>query len=93
MGLKAGLHDAGEAAWNLRVLSRSKAPERFAGVTNSDLAFTGKYTVQGHYNGFDIFDIAKYGTSKGLRMCIATEFVLIGLDCIADAQRLQQLVQ
>ena len=26
--------------------------------THSDLAFTGKYTVQGHYNGFDIFDIS-----------------------------------
>jgi hypothetical protein len=30
---------------------------KFLGVTNSDLAFTGKYVIQGNYNGFQIFDI------------------------------------
>ncbi|MEK6688688.1 MAG: hypothetical protein AABZ01_09550, partial [Gemmatimonadota bacterium] len=33
VGLKAGLMDAGEATWNLRVLSRTPSPERFLGVT------------------------------------------------------------
>ncbi|HEU4546938.1 MAG TPA: hypothetical protein VFR88_11660, partial [Microlunatus sp.] len=51
VGLRAGLHDAGEAVWNLRVISETPAPEQFAGVTNSDLAFTGKYAIQGNYNG------------------------------------------
>ena len=57
VGLRAGLHDAGEAVWNLRVISQTPPPERFAGVTNSDLAFTGKYVIQGNYNGFQVWDI------------------------------------
>ena len=31
---------------------------KFLGVTSSDLAFTGKYAIQGNYNGFQIFDIS-----------------------------------
>jgi hypothetical protein len=44
--------------WNLRVLSKTPSPERFAGVTNSDLAFTGQYAIQGNYNGYQIWDIS-----------------------------------
>ncbi len=58
VGLKPGLFDAGEATWNLRVLSETKPPEKFAGVTNSDLAFTGPYAIQGNYNGFQVWDIS-----------------------------------
>ena len=57
VGLKPGLHDAGEAIWNLGKLSTTPSPEGFAGVTNSDLAFTGKYAIQGNYNGFMIWDM------------------------------------
>jgi hypothetical protein len=57
VGLHAGLSDAGEAVWNLRVISETPPPEQFAGVTNSDLAFTGKYAIQGNYNGFQVWDI------------------------------------
>ena len=57
IGLKPGLHDAGEAIWNLGKLSTTPSPEGFAGVTNSDLAFTGKYVIQGNYNGFLIYDM------------------------------------
>ena len=57
VGLKPGLHDAGEAIWNLGKLSTTPAPEGFAGVTNSDIAFTGKYAIQGNYNGFLIYDM------------------------------------
>jgi hypothetical protein len=57
VGLKSGLHDAGEAIWNLGKLSTTPAPEGFAGVTNSDLAFSGKYAIQGNYNGFMIWDM------------------------------------
>ena len=57
VGLKPGMHDAGEAIWNLGKLSTTPAPEGFAGVTNSDLAFTGKYAIQGNYNGFMVWDM------------------------------------
>ena len=32
--------------------------ERFVGSTNSDLAFTGNYAIQGNYNGFQVWDIS-----------------------------------
>jgi hypothetical protein len=57
VGLKAGLHDAGEAVWNLTVMSQTPKPEGFDN-TNSDLAFTGKYAIQGNYNGWQIWDIS-----------------------------------
>ena len=41
VGLKAGLMDAQEAVWNLRVVSRTQPSAKFVGITNSDLAFTG----------------------------------------------------
>ncbi len=49
---------AAEAIWNLRKLSTTAPPLAFAGVTNSDLAFTGKYAIQGNYNGFQVWDIS-----------------------------------
>jgi hypothetical protein len=58
VGLRAGLFDAAEATWNLRVLSRTPASERFRGITNSDLAFTGNYAIQGSYNGYQVWDIS-----------------------------------
>ena len=58
VGLRAGLMNAGEAAWNLRVLSKTPPPKDFAGITNSDLAFTGTYAIQGNYNGYQVWDIA-----------------------------------
>jgi hypothetical protein len=50
--------DAGEATWNLRVLSKTPPSEKFAGVTNSDLSFSGPYAIQGNYNGFQVWDIS-----------------------------------
>jgi hypothetical protein len=58
IGLKAGWWDAGQAAWNMNMISTTPPTGRSLGTTHSDLAFTGKYTVQGHYNGFDVYDIA-----------------------------------
>jgi hypothetical protein len=58
VGLSAGHWDAGQAAWNIRLVSTTPPSPRFLGVTNSDLAFTGKYTIQGNYNGFQIFDLS-----------------------------------
>ena len=48
---------AAEAAWNLRLISNTPASQRFAGVTNSDLAFLGNDVIQGNYNGYQVFDI------------------------------------
>ena len=58
VGLKPGYWDAAQAAWNLRMISTTPSEEKFRGVTNSDLAFTGKYVVQGNYNGFQVFDMS-----------------------------------
>ena len=58
VGLRAGLFDAAEAMWNLRVVSSTPPTERFVGVTNSDLAFTGEYAIQGNYSGVQIWNIS-----------------------------------
>ena len=58
VGLRAGLHDAAEATWNMRVLSRNRPTGSFEGSTNSDLAFLGKYAIQGNYNGYQVWDIS-----------------------------------
>ncbi|HEX3275048.1 MAG TPA: hypothetical protein VHR43_09350, partial [Gemmatimonadales bacterium] len=58
VGLKAGLFNAQEATWNLRVVSQTPPSEQFLGVTNSDLAFLGKYAIQGSYHGYQVWDIS-----------------------------------
>ena len=58
VGLGAGLFDAEEAIWNMNLLSSTPPSESFIGVTNSDLAFTGNYVIQGNYNGVQVFDIS-----------------------------------
>jgi len=57
VNLKAGLFDAGEAIWNLSMVSTTQPPEDFVGVTNSDLAFKDNYVFQGNYNGVIVWDI------------------------------------
>jgi hypothetical protein len=58
IGLRAGLFNAGEAIWNMRMLSTTPPPREFLGTSNSDLAFTGNYAIQGNYAGFQIWDIS-----------------------------------
>ncbi|MEO6235582.1 MAG: hypothetical protein ABIQ52_01200 [Vicinamibacterales bacterium] len=58
VGLKAGWWDAGQAAWNMNMVSTTPPTGKSLGATHSDLAFSGKYTIQGQYNGFDIYDIS-----------------------------------
>ena len=58
VGLAPGMFDAGEAVWNMRMLSTTPPQERFVGSTNSDLAFTGEYAIQGNYNGIQVWDIS-----------------------------------
>jgi hypothetical protein len=58
--------DAEEAIWNLRVVSKTPPSEPFLSpstpgdrrLTNSDLAFTGDYVIQGNYSGYQIWDVS-----------------------------------
>jgi LVIVD repeat len=58
VGLRAGQYDAAQAIWNLRLLSATRPAPRFTSATHSDLAFTGKYAIQGSYSGWEIWDIS-----------------------------------
>ena len=58
VGLAPGLFDAEEAIWNLRMLSTTPPEAPFVGRTNSDLAFTGNYAIQGNYDGIQVWDIS-----------------------------------
>src|SRR5438128_1656370 len=58
VGLAPGRWDAAQAAWNMRMVSTTPPSEASAGATHSDLAFAGKYVIQGNYNGFEIWDIS-----------------------------------
>ena len=62
--LKAGLFDAGEFTSNLKVVGKAVSPEGFLGITNSDLAFTGNYVIQGNYNGPVVWDISNPSSPK-----------------------------
>ena len=62
VGLKAGLHDAAEATQYLRVVSKTKPAPGYEQFTHSDIAFTGKYAVQGTYGGFTIWDVSNPGS-------------------------------
>jgi hypothetical protein len=75
IGLRAGLHDAGEAAWNVRVVSENQPTGQFVGSTNSDLAFTGNYAIQGNYNGFQVWDVTNPSrpTLKTAYFCPASQ--------------------
>jgi hypothetical protein len=66
VGLRAGWFDAGQAIWNLELVSTTRPSEQFlnlstpgdARLTNSDLAFLGNYVFQGNYSGWQVWDIS-----------------------------------
>jgi hypothetical protein len=58
VGLKAGMWDAAQALGNMKMLATVPPPDRFQNSTNSDLAFTGNYAIQGSYNGFQVWDVS-----------------------------------
>ncbi|MEQ1693435.1 MAG: hypothetical protein ABMA00_19255, partial [Gemmatimonas sp.] len=62
--LKAGLFDAAELSSNLKVVAKVASPQGFLGQTNSDLAFTGNYVIQGNYNGPVVWDISTPSAPK-----------------------------
>jgi hypothetical protein len=75
VGLRAGKYDAATAAWNLRLVSSTKPSEKFEGITNSDIAFTGPYAIQGNYNGYQVWDISNPSapTLKTAYLCPASQ--------------------
>jgi hypothetical protein len=72
VGLRPGLTDAGEAAWNLQLVAHVNKSDRFfnpenAGdfaFANADLAFNGNYVFQGGYNGWQVWDISAPGAPR-----------------------------
>jgi hypothetical protein len=66
VGLRAGWFNAGEASWNLRLVSNTPPSESFINpstpgdrrLVNSDIAFSGKYAIQGNYSGYQVWDIS-----------------------------------
>lgn len=58
VGLGAGLFDAEQAIWNLRLVSETPPQREFVGKTNSDLAFSGNYAFQGNYDGVQVWDLS-----------------------------------
>ena len=40
------------------MISTTPPTGKVLGATHSDLAFKGKYAIQGNYNGFEIYDIS-----------------------------------
>ena len=74
VGLKAG-PDAGEAAWNMRLVSNTKPSAKFVGSTNSDIAFRGNLVIQGNYNGYQMWDVSDPAkpTLHSFRYCPASQ--------------------
>jgi hypothetical protein len=64
VGLKAGIRDAAEAAWNIRLVSNTPAAAPFAVAPGdfrymqSDLAFMRQYVFQGNFQGLQIWDVS-----------------------------------
>ena len=75
VGLKAGVMDAGEAVWNMRVLSKTPPAQGFRGNINSDLAFTGNYVIQGNFGGYQVWDISNPSspTLRSAYICPASQ--------------------
>ena len=65
IGLKAGWFDAGQALWNLQLVSTTPPSDSFLNKANpgdftfinSDLSFRGNYVIQGNFSGVQVWDI------------------------------------
>ena len=72
IGLKAGWMNAGEAAWNMRLVSTTPPSPDFINrdspgdfrFINSDMSFRGNYVIQGNFNGVQIWDITNNKAPK-----------------------------
>jgi hypothetical protein len=59
----------------MRVVSETQPSEKFAGITNSDISFSGPYAIQGNYNGYQVWDISNPSkpTLKTAYVCPASQ--------------------
>ena len=81
IGLKPGWWDAGQAAWNMALVSTTPPSPNFINrsdpgdqrVWNSDLAFTGNYVIQGNFAGYQVWDVRNIKAPK-----LATWYLCIG---------------
>jgi hypothetical protein len=72
VGLKPGWFDAGQASWNMRLVSNTRPSKDFINPTtpgdrrlvNSDLAFVGNYVIQGNYSGYQVWDVSNPANVK-----------------------------
>jgi hypothetical protein len=66
VGLRAGWMNAGEAAWNISLVSTTPPSEQFINrsnpgdfnLINSDISFVGPYVIQGNFSGVQVWDIS-----------------------------------
>ena len=66
LSLRAGWMDAGQALWNLALVSATPPSEKFISkstpgdfrLINSDIAFTRNYAIQGNFSGYQVWDIS-----------------------------------
>src|SRR6266850_1213573 len=75
VGLKPGRYNAGQAEWNMRLVSNNPSRSPFDTSTNSDLAFYKNYAIQGSYDGYQVWDISNPGhpTLKTSYFCPASQ--------------------
>jgi hypothetical protein len=81
LALKAGWLDAGQASWNMRLVSATRPSDPFfnaSGSTmriwSSDLAFTQHFVVQGNFSGFQIWDVSQPASPR-----VVTAYVCGGM--------------
>ncbi|HXT14696.1 MAG TPA: hypothetical protein VN706_03655 [Gemmatimonadaceae bacterium] len=66
VGLRAGWENAGEAAFNMKLVAHVNRPANFVdttnignfGFVNSDLMFRGNEVFQGSFHGFQVWDVS-----------------------------------
>ena len=72
VGLKAGWFNAGEASWNMRLVSTTQPSPEFIkrdspgdfSLINSDISFRGNYVIQGNFSGVQVWDISNIRAPK-----------------------------
>jgi hypothetical protein len=66
LGLSPGWFNAGQASWNLHLVSTTQPTPSFINRSdvgdskywNSDLAFTRNYVIQGNFSGYQVWDVS-----------------------------------